>query len=456
MKSKSWTRLDLSHYWLALAVISLFASGFFALFISAAKIPGLAPFLKQIDFFRRALVIHVDLSVVVWFMCVPVALFHFLYQSTVVRHWMRVCFGLGMAGVILFAFAGFLSPGRPLLSNYIPVTTHPLYIAGLLIFMVAVGLNYLSAFAKPTDAIYQKLQVSRDMVQGLQFGVRLGSLYFLLGFVVLFIAVRDLPMSYQDESFYEVGVWGFGHLQQFSNLLFMVVSWILLLTSWSERPLVTRPQMFIVFSFLSLPLLMTPFLMGYSPTESTYRDGFTQLMRWGSFPPTLLLLGFIFQGVYSSRRFLKFCDFRFITFVSSAALLVIGFIFGAYVRGPDLRLPGHYHATIGAVTVALMGAAFLITDAIRGAPSAKQPLRVWSAILYSVGQFGFSGGMFIAGVFGMARKTYGVEQHLENMGQRIGLMTMGGGGVLALAGGFVFAVACLPRIFRPTKVRAVR
>jgi hypothetical protein len=64
-------------------------------------------------------------------------------------------------------------------------------------------------------------------------------------------------------------------------------------------------------------------------------------------------------------------------------------------------------------------------------------------LLYGIGQFAFSLGMFIAGSYGMGRKTYGVEQHLRNTGQTIGMWVMGGGGLVALAGGFTFVVIVL-------------
>jgi hypothetical protein len=453
LKPKIWTRLQLSHFWLALAVAALFVSGFFALFISAAKIPGLAQFLTQIDFFRRALVVHVDLSVVVWFMCMPVALFHFLYQAAPVKLWMRFCYSCALAGVLLFALAGFFPDGRPLLSNYIPVTTHPLYLAGLLLFMTAVALNYISAFSKEVSPVFKQLNIGSEHIGPLKFGVRLGSVYFLAGVAVLLFTVPQLPMSYREEGFYEMGVWAFGHLQQFSNLIFMMVSWILLLSSWSEARLYSRRLLIFVFGWLSLPLLISLFLIRYSPMDYFYRQGFTELMRWGTFPPALILLIAILAVAFRERKKLNFKDYRFQIFVWSAGLLVIGFIFGALVRGPDLRLPGHYHATIGAVTLSFMGSAFVLLDGIRN-PKPKFFLRKLSPILYGLGQLGFASGMFISGSFGMGRKIYGVEQQIHNLGQQVGLVVMGLGGILALAGGFAFALASLPSILGLDKVRS--
>lgn len=362
---------------------------------------------------------------------------------------MRFCFSTALGGVLLFSLAGFFPDGRPLLSNYIPVTTHPLYLAGLLLFMFSVALNYLSAFSKASNPVYEQLNVDRNLARGLQWGVRLGSIYFLVGMAVLLYSTTSLPTNYRDEAFYEIGVWGYGHLQQFSNLIFMLVSWILLLTSWSKKPLLSKSFLYFIFGLYVLPLLATLPLLAHEPSEFRYRQGFTDLMRWGTFPPCLLFLIYLAIKIFKSRRQLDFSDYRFLIFMCSAILLLIGFIFGAFVRGPDLRLPGHYHATIGAVTLAFMGAVFILIDSISGvSKKSNEPLRRLSPLLYGLGQLGFSAGMFISGSFGMGRKMYGVEQQIQNFGQSLGLWIMGVGGILALAGGFVFAKASLPSILK--------
>lgn len=441
MMPKIWSRQTLAYVWVALGVVSLFVSGFFALFISVAKVPGLAHVLTQIDFFRRALVVHVDLSVVVWFMCMPVAFIHYVFRDSQSRHWLRFSFSAALAAVLVFAIAGFLPEGRPLLSNYIPVVTHPLYLAGLFLFFIVVAFNYLMAFTLSAS--------EKDKV--IHWGLRLGAAYFLLGLFVLISSLVQVPLHFKDEAFYEIGVWGYGHLQQFSNLIFMIVAWTLLLRSWDPRAIPSNRVFSIVLIGLALPLVSIPFLLGYEPNELGFRRGFTEIMRWGMFPPSLILLfAFVFR-IRSHRKNLKFWDFRFITFMGSALLLIIGFVFGAFIRGPDLRLPGHYHATIGAVTLSFIGVAFVLLDGIKNKLSINSKLRIWSPILYGLGQFGFAGGMFIAGSFGMGRKMYGVEQEFLNFGQKFGMFVMAAGGVLALVGGFVFAIAALPSFFKSSK-----
>jgi cytochrome c oxidase subunit 1 len=124
-------------------------------------------------------------------------------------------------------------------------------------------------------------------------------------------------------------------------------------------------------------------------------------------------------------------------------LMLVGFVFGALIGGSDLRIPGHYHACIGAVTLAYMALTLLLLARRPG--DASGPLRAM-AVLYGAGQLVFSGGLVIAGTYGLGRKVYGVEQQVGGLGQHVGLGLMGVGGLLAFAGGVVWAVAALRRL----------
>jgi hypothetical protein len=60
--------------WLALATAALIASGLFAVLLVLARTPGINAHLPGVDFFHVALVVHVDLSVLVWFFAMAGAL----------------------------------------------------------------------------------------------------------------------------------------------------------------------------------------------------------------------------------------------------------------------------------------------------------------------------------------------------------------------------------------------
>ncbi|MEI6483781.1 MAG: hypothetical protein WCO62_10210, partial [Betaproteobacteria bacterium] len=61
-------RKSLAKAWLALGLLALLASGLFSVLLVMSRTPQLQSLFPVTYFFRVALVAHVDLSVLVWFM----------------------------------------------------------------------------------------------------------------------------------------------------------------------------------------------------------------------------------------------------------------------------------------------------------------------------------------------------------------------------------------------------
>jgi len=111
-------------------------------------------------------------------------------------------------------------------------------------------------------------------------------------------------------------------------------------------------------------------------------------------------------------------------------------------------VPGHYHCAIGAVTIALMTAAYDFCAAVSPAgPAMAQPRRArLQLVLFGVGQVVFGLGFALAGAYGLGRKQYGAEQHVRSVGEYLGLSVMGLGGLIAVAGGIFFLVVMVRRV----------
>ena len=58
----------LARNWLILGVVALLSSGLLAVLLVLSRTPGIQDVVPLRDFFRSALVIHVDLSVLIWFL----------------------------------------------------------------------------------------------------------------------------------------------------------------------------------------------------------------------------------------------------------------------------------------------------------------------------------------------------------------------------------------------------
>ena len=120
------------------------------------------------------------------------------------------------------------------------------------------------------------------------------------------------------------------------------------------------------------------------------------------------------------------------------ALTLLGFILGAMIRGSNTVVPAHYHASIGAVTVAFMAVTQLLLEPLGLSLPRRFPrLVAWQPVLFGIGQSIFAAGFALAGAAGMERKVYGVEQ-VRSATQTVGLAIMGIGGLIAVAGGLLF------------------
>lgn len=434
-------RASFARAWMALASASLLLSGFLALIVTGAKMPVFKEIIPNLDLIRWCLVVHVNLATLVWFTALPVGLVHLAISDDDRQ------FNPGVAeraGLFFAAIGVLLMLSVPpsidieiVLANYIPVLDHPRYYAALALYFAGVALNFISPhlLRASNGRTYPGLNEVR-------FGLGLGGIFF-------FLAVAGLISSYwhlsaiqliTTKTYFEVGMWGGGHLLQHASAVFLICGWVVLLSHEAGRPLLTRARLFPYFAVLAIPALVAPILFAYSVTSNEYREGFTMLMRWGIAPVSLCVLYALIRAFRLSRE--QLTRYRVIAFALSAVLLLLGFLFGALIRGADMRVPGHYHAAIGAVTLTFMAVALHVL--------AGKEVNRWMSRMawtYGCGQILFAGGMFVAGSFGVGRKTYGSEHMLTNWGQYAGFGMIVVGGLVAFAGGVFFALAIGPYLF---------
>jgi len=113
-------RRQLATGWLMLGLLSLLGSGVFSVLLVLSRTPYMQNIIPWLDFFHTALVVHVDLSVLVWFLAFGGA----LWSLNSSPRWLflgRLALLLAAAGALVMAGAPFFGAGQPLMSNYIPV-----------------------------------------------------------------------------------------------------------------------------------------------------------------------------------------------------------------------------------------------------------------------------------------------------------------------------------------------
>jgi hypothetical protein len=428
---------------LSLAVGSLVVSGLLALALVVGRAPWLSPLLSDPLFFKRCLVVHVDLSLIVWLVSFTAALTQLLPGEGSWKS--RSAPLISAGGVLLMLLATLARDATPVLSNYVPMIDHGLFEAGLIVFASGILLGTLGRRLLPARAGSAWSGVAQPGLSAAGVALGLAGATFASSWAV---APRGLP----PERLFELANWGGGHVLQLASSAAMVTVWIWLLEPVLGRAPFDRTTSRGIFLLLVAPWFGSPLIPLLGLDNAAARESFTLLMRWGIFPPVLLALGLCVRALYAAKKAGRLgpsClrDPNLLGFLASASLTLLGYALGASIRGSNTMVPAHYHAAIGGVTAAFMAVTYPLLKA-RGFVRRPPPLPVaWQPAIYGLGQAIFALGFAIAGAHGALRKTYGSEQQLLTFAQKAGLWVMGGGGVIAVIGGLIY-LAYVISVFR--------
>jgi cytochrome c oxidase subunit 1 len=420
--------------WFGLAVGSLVIAGLLSLSVVVGRLPGLAELIGDPLFFKRCLVVHVDLALVVWFYALLAGLA--ALRSVDTGRVGGFAFGLAVGGVGAMLVGALMRGAQPVLANYVPVIDHPLFLGGIAAFFVGVLLFLLATLGNSAPA--HAGGPASDAAAGLQ----AAAITVLLAGATWVSTRAALPDGLDAWTRFEFSAWGAGHVLQVANAAAMLAVWLWLLARATGRPVLSAGAARIVFSLLVAPHFAMPLLTLRGALDPLYHSGATLLMRWGIFPVVLAVLALGVRHLrkhgISTRDALA--PVARAGFVASAALTLLGIVLGACIRGSTTLVPAHYHASLGGVTVALMTAAYLVCDAIARGGLAAAVVRSArrQVTLFGVGQTVFALGFAIGGAYGLGRKAYAGEQHVRSAGELVGLGVMGVGGLVATAAGLWF------------------
>lgn len=414
----------LLYAWLFLAVFSLVFAGVFAFLAAMSRTPGVK-LLLSVDYFRVSIVAHVIFSLVIWFLAFMAVLWCYTASKEGEASKWSWGFWLALLGMMLIAFASLLGLGEPVLIDYVPLLDHPLYFAGL--FFIASGITItIACYAAP-------------IIQGKKRGLSVAAYGMLVVAVITLVAFLSVGFSAiaNGTSNYRALFWGPGHIIQFANTLAMVVVWFVLLESSLQRRvneiMVKKLMLLYLFAALALPMI-------YFLPPARQAELFTLGMGYGIGVPSFFLGLIVLKTLWNSAREspggfkrLPWGNPAFSSLVLSLALFGVGGAIGVPGLESNLRVPAHYHGSLGAVTIAFMGTTPLLLRSLR--------IRVYSEIvaryqpyLYGLGLLVIIIGLFWAGSYGAPRKTFGHEDPLTALAMNV----MGLGAVVAVLGGAAF------------------
>ncbi len=424
----------LARGWLWLGLLALVGSGLFSLLLVLSRTPMINQWLPGVDFFRVALVVHVDLSVLVWFVAFAGLLWS-LNGSPRGLAWGWAALGLCGSGATLMSLSAFVGHGEPIMANYIPVLERSLFMAGLLAFATGAAVLVLrSLFVAP------KLGLSFDGEGVLRFGLNasvVSAAVALLAFGWSYVVV---PTTLVGKMYYEVLFWGGGHALQFTWTLLMLVAWLWLSHACGARLRLSPRVALLMFALALVSVFVTPYAYLAHPVASVeHRNLLTWAMRLGGGVAIAPVALAVLLALSSLRHVAADARALRAALVWSMVLFVSGGLIGVFINGADVRIPAHYHGCIVGVTLALMGLAYhLLPQLGYAAPNSR--LAALQPALYGTGQLMHITGLVWSGGYGVQRKVAGAEQVLRSSGEIAGMGLMGLGGLVAIAGGLLFVV----------------
>ena len=434
-------RTKLARMWLTLGISALVASGFYSILLVLSRTPAIQDMIPLLDFFHIALVIHVDLSVLIWFLAFEGVLWA-LHDNGRFPLMARLSFWLSAVGTVIIAISPFLGADQPLMNNYVPVLVNPVYFSGLLMFAAGFLLLVLRALFFSNNS---------QSSSAFSFALKAAAFAALLSMIALLMSYSGLPTELKGVTDFEVLFWGGGHILQFTHSILLLLVWLWLASVTGSKINIKPTTLRVLFAIALLPVLYAiPIYAMYDVTSIEHRNEFTQLMRFGGLTVLPLML-IVIVSIFSTPAVDVSMRPARNALLASIILFGTGGVLGFMIEGINVVIPAHYHGSIVGVTLAFMGLTYYLLPKLgfRSAVSRAARIQPW---VYGGGQMMHILGLEWSGGYGVQRKTAGSAQGLDNLPEIAGMAMMGLGGLIAIIGGLIFVVVTIKAML-PAKAK---
>lgn len=430
-------RRKLAAGWIVLGIASLLIAGLLAILLVLSRTPKIQDVFPFIDFFKVALVVHVDLSVTIWFLAFAGVLWTLNgSESFMGLGYAALC--VSAAGTIIISLSPFLGASHPLMNNYVPVLDDKIFLYGVAIFFAGFTLLLLrSLLCIPLSGAAK----SDDGAQ--RYGLFVGAVIGLLAMITLLwtylsIPDKDIPAL----RYYELLFWGGGHLLQMLDTTIMLTAWVWLARAAGLALNLSPKTAVTLFSILLLPSLYAPIILLTHGTGSAgYIHQFTELMEWGIGAPVIVIALLIMAALLKTKIEANMKHLR-AALVNSLVLFGAGGAIGYMINGINVTIPAHYHGVIVGVTLAFMGMTYYLLPRFGFGEPAVRAAKI-QIYVYGVGQLIHIAGLAWGGGYGIQRKVTGSAQGLDTFKKVASMGLMGLGGAVAILGGFLFLIVVL-------------
>jgi len=309
------------------------------------------------------------------------------------------------------------------------------------LFFLGLGLFAFGITSHLTRSLTSWRGIGSDLSgsTALQAGVMMSAVVTGIAILSVVASMAGIPAEMDGQIYFEFLFWGGGHVIQFSYTLLMMVCWVALAHASGCR-LELTPRLTLVFQiFLILPIIVVPFLyLAHDVISPGHRLAFTELMKYGGL--SCLPLGLaVVASFLSAGKPEGEAGYLRSALWSSLALFATGGVLGFMISGLDIVIPAHYHGATVGVTIAFMGLTYYLLPRL-GFGALPARMAFWQPLLYGGGQLMHIVGLAWTGGYGVQRKTAGLAQGVDRLGEIAGMGLMGFGGLISVIGGLLFLI----------------
>jgi Heme/copper-type cytochrome/quinol oxidases, subunit 1 len=398
-------------FYLSLSLLSLLLAGLFGLLIALSRTPAVS-LLNSPQLFYHFLVGHVTFSITVWLMSFTLAYWHYKKGRRE-----KVAPPATLLGALLLSLSCLLPYGEPQLNNYIPVVDNPIFYAGLFLF-------FLGFLVEALKRLNFKEIFSENNLLAVSFA------FGILAIITVLPSLLTATDEGGKKMFFERLFWIPGHLQQFLYTSTMLLIWHELLKRNSgvslSNPILSAGNLFMLF--MSFPL----FVGFFADPVSDKLAHKTAVVSFGVGlgVPVLIHTFYILKHIKPNLSVSTFA------LLSSMLIYYVGEIIAYGGMQSDLRIPAHYHGVVSGVSIAFMGFTYYMLKERFGFVVWERLAKL-QPLVFSAGIGFLVLGFYLAGRFGVPRKTYGFE-YVQDASVLLFLNLMGLGAVMSVFGGMLF------------------
>ncbi len=440
--------------WTIQSVVALAFAGILAFILGTARTPYVQSFFPFRDIFHISLVIHVDLSVLVWLLSVLATLITGSVAKSL-NGFSKSSAILAVIGSTLIFFSAFYPEGEPLMNNYIPVLTNIIFITGLSIFLSAILIQSILLLISPI-LIKDSKFLFKNPLYNLIYSSAFIYLLVIASFMISKLKINSLleTTNLSQFEFYEFIFWAMGHVMQYVYIQLLIYAWLVLssyvnlfskINNWLLNVIIWSNAIFAALTFFGL--------FQYEINSQEFIEFYTNNMIYFggiaiSLISILLAIGFAknYKNLYNLQTPIASCLF------SSFILFCYGGFLGYMIVGSNTVIPAHYHGSIIGISIAAMGIVYLILPKLGFGQIKYRKLAVSQAYIYAFGQILHITGLAISGGYGELRKTPGEPLTAD---AKFYMGIMGAGNAISVIGGLIFVILALISIMNYKERRIV-